>query len=300
MINSGNVPEHLVVGARSGFLEAVKTAVFPWQKVAGTLNMDSKSVDMVDLGAAPMPVESIGGPVLQSFAERSLEVKPRDWEITVGLSYNALQDDQTGGSLMRRVRSTGENFQKHINKIVFAALNAGDGTTYGSAYNGFEFFDTVHVDKGAAYQTAQSNCKALALSLDNFQANLNIARAFVDDQGELTEHSYNLLIVPPALEYTAAQICTNPQAYDTANRENNPYSGKFDYLVSGHLDTTAWIIAAVGQTSKPIYLAMREQPGLQSYGFDEKAADGGRYWFKFYARYNVFYGDWRLALLGNT
>ena len=300
MITSGNVPEHLVVGARSGFLEAVKTAVLPWQKIAGQLNMDSKSVDIVDLGAAPMPVESVGGPNLQGFAERSLLVKPRDWEITVGLSYNAFMDDQTGGSLMTRVRGTGANFQKHINKLVFQALNGGDGTTYGSAYNGFEFFDTVHVDKGAAYQTAQSNLKALSLTLPNFTTNLNVARAFLDDQGELVEHDYNLLIVPPAYEYQAAQICTNPFAYTTANRENNPYSGRFDYLVSGHLDSTAWIIAATNEPQKPIYLAMREQPNLQAYGFDEKAADGGRYWFKFYARYNIFYGDWRLALLGAT
>jgi phage major head subunit gpT-like protein len=247
-----------------------------------------------------MPVESVGGPNLQGFAERSLLVKPRDWEITVSLSHNAYMDDQSGGSLMTRVRGVGANFQKHINKLIFQALNGGDGTTYGSCYNGFEYFDTLHVDKGASYQTAQSNLKTLSLTLDNFQTNLNAARAFVDDQGELTEFDYNLLIVPPAYEYVAAQICTNPQAYDTANRENNPYSGRFDFLVSGHMDSTAWIIAAVGETSKPIYLAMREQPNLQAAGFDEKAADGGRYWFKFYARYNVFYGDWRLALLGAT
>jgi len=299
MTISGNVPQHLVVSARSGFLETVKTSAMPWQRVAGVLDMGSKTVDVVDLGAAPMPIESKGGGPSQDFVERALTVKPKNWEIKVSISYNAVQDDQTA-SLLTKVRGAGTNFQKHINKQVFAALNGGDGSTYGLCYNGFEFFDASHVDKGAAYQTAQSNLKTLSLTLDNFQTNLNAARALLDDQGELVEYDYNLLVVPSGYEYVAAQICGNAQAYDTANREVNPYSGKFSYIVSGHLDSTAWIILAGNEAAKPLYLAMREQPFLQDTWFDPDGPDGGKYWFKFYARYNTFYGDWRTALLGAT
>lgn len=294
---SGNVPSHLLAAARTGFLSAVKTTPMPWQQVAGTLNMGAKSIDLVDLGAAPMPTES--NPVGQDFIEKTLTVKPRDWSIKVPLSYNAMNDDQTG-TLDTRVRAAGENFQRHINNLIFKALDGGDGSTYGLAYDGQYFFDSDHVDKGAAYTTSQDNVSALALSLDNFQTVLNASRLFVDDQGEYVEHMYDTIIVPPALEYTAAQITGNPQAYDTANREANPYSGRFKTIVSAQLNTTAWVLAATGEVQKPIYLAMREQPGLQDAWFDPDGADGGLYWFKFYARYNVFYGDWRLAHLGNT
>lgn len=235
---SGNFPEHLVVGARSGFLTAVKATAMPWQRIAGQIDMASASMEVVDLGAAPMPIEATGS-IERSMIEKSLTVKPRSWETTVAISYNALQDDQTGGSLLRKAQSAGERFQYHINKLVFAALDAGDGTTYGAAYDGLSFFNDAHVDKGASYSTTQDNLNALVLSMDNFTTVLNAAKLFRDDMGEFVEHNFDLLVVPPALEYTAAQICGNVQAYDTANREANPYSGKFNLVVSPHMNSTA-------------------------------------------------------------
>jgi phage major head subunit gpT-like protein len=298
-IISGNVPEHLVIGARSGFLAAQAQSTAPWRQVAGVLNMTSKSVELVDLGGAPMPIEdSDGGPIRQMI-EKSLIAKVRNWNVTVGVSYNAVQDDQTG-TLEAKVKSAGENFDRGMNKLIFAALNAGDGTTYGSCYDGYEMFDASHVDKGAAYQTAQSNLPNLALSLDNFTTVLTAARNFVDDQGVYTEHNYDTIIVPPAYEYIAAQIADNVQAYDTGSREANPYAGKFKVIATPWLDSTAWILAATGQTQKPIYLALREQPALQSAWFDPLAADGGVYYFKFFGRYVSVYSDWRLAVLGHS
>lgn len=299
MAISGNVPQHLVVGARTGFLTALKTTPMPWQRVAGTFNMGAKAVDLVDLGAAPMPVEDADRGPLQDFIEKSLQIKARNWNITVGLSYNAVMDDQTA-SLETKVRSAGENFQRAINNLVFKALDAGDGSTYGLCYDGLSFFNDSHVDKGAAYSTAQDNNFALQLSLDNFTTNYNLAALFRDDQGEFTEHNYDLLVVPPALRHIAAQIADNADAYDTSSREKNPFYGNVKYIVSPHMNTTAWALLASSEVAKPLYVAMREQPNLQDSWFDPMGPDGGMYYFKFYSRYNVFYGDWRLAALGNS
>jgi phage major head subunit gpT-like protein len=296
---SGNVPMHLVVAARTGFLSAISTARLPWQRLAMQINMDAKAIDLVDLGAAPMPVENKGKLQVQDFIEKSLTIKPKDWEITVFISHNALSDDQTS-SLDRRVRSAGSNFQRHLNNLVFKALDAGDTTTYGLCYDGSNFFDNDHVDEGAAYQTAQDNEGAAALTLDAFETALVAARGFRDDQGEFQNYNYDLLVVSPALERIAAQICGNREAYDTANREVNPYAGQFSYIVSPEMNTTAWVIAASSEPVKPLIVSMREQPNLQSAWFDPNAPDGGRFYFKFYARYNVHYGDYRLAYLGNS
>jgi len=296
---SGNVPQHLVVGARTGFLAATREAQLPWQKLAMVFNMDAKSHDLVDLGAAPMPVESITGREVQDMIERSLTVTPTDWDITVWISQNAIDDDQTS-SLERKVRGAGANFQRHINKRVFQVLNGGDGTTYGLCYDGQEFFDSDHVDKGAHYQTNQDNENALTLSLDNFETVLVAAQAFVDDQGEYTEFMYDLLVCHPSTRRIAANICENEWSYDTGNQEINPYSGAFSYVTSPHLDSTAWYVVASSENTKPLIVAMRKQPGLQSAWFDPQQPDGGRYYFKFFGRYEVYYGDWRLINQGNT
>lgn len=296
---SGNVPKHLVSGARTGFLVAMREAKLPWQKLAMVHNMDGKTTDLVDLGAAPMPVKSIGGPQMQDFIEKHIEVQPEDWEIVVWISQNAIDDDRTG-ELERKVRAAGTNFQRHINKRVFECLNSGDGSTYGACYDGSDFFDDDHVDAGAEYQTSQDNEYALTLSIDNFETVFVAAQAFRDDQGEYVEYQYDLLVCNPANERIAAQICENEWSYDTGNRETNPYSGKFTYVTSSYLDSTAWHLIASGEGIKPIIVAMRKQPTLQDAWFDPKAPEGGHHYFKFFARYEMYYGDWRLACQGNT
>lgn len=297
---AGNVPKHLVVSARTGFLTGMRRRNYPWQQVAMTLNMDAASQQLVDLGAAPMPVDSKTGVTIQDFIEKEITVAPISWDITVWISQDAIDDDQTG-SLERKVRSAGDNFQKHINKRVFSVLNAGDGTTYGSAYDGQDFFDSDHVDLGAAYSTSQDNENTLAISLDNFNTAWVAAMQFRDDQGEFTEFEYDLIVTHPTNRVIAENIAQNVQAMDTASREMNPYAGTLKQPVySSNLDTSAWYLIASSEEHKPLILAMRKQPALQSAWFDPTQPDGGRYYFKFYARYDVKYGDWRQAYQGNT
>ena len=297
---SGNVPQHLVVAARTGFLTTATPAVPAYAPIASVLNMGAKSIDLVDLGAAPMPTENRGRSQAQDFIEKTMTVTPKDWDITTWISYNAIKDDQTG-ELDRKVRAAGQNFQLHISNQAFKALNDGDATTnFGACYDGLSFFNAAHFDPGAAYVTTQDNSDAIVLSLDNFETERVKARNFKQDQGEFCDYNYDLLVVSPALERIAANICNNREAYDTANREMNPYAGQLRYVVSPKFDATAWTLVASGAGSKPIIIAMREAPNLQEAWFDPEAADGGRYYFKFYARYNHFYGDWRLAIMGNT
>ena len=296
---SGNVPKHMVTSARTGFLNGMRRRKYEWQQVAMTLNMSSNADDLVDLGAAPMPIASKGGMTVQDFIERTINVTPVDWDIVVWISHNAVEDDQTG-TLDRRVRAAGDNFQKHINGRVFTALNDGDGTNFGSAYDTQDFFDSDHVDQGADYQTAQDNENALTLSLTNFETVWAAANLTRDDQGEFTSFIYDLLVVPPALAREAAQVAENPQDEGTASRAINPFAGGISFTVAPELDTAAWHLIASNETHKPLVVAQREAPSLLHAWFDPDKPEGGYFFFKFYARYEVYYGDWRLAYQGNT
>jgi phage major head subunit gpT-like protein len=296
---SGNVPQHLVVAARTGFLTTAAPPVPAYAPIATTIDMNAKSVDLVDLGGAPMPLRNRGRFQLQDFIEKKMTVTPLDWDITVFISHNAVQDDQTG-SLDRKVRSAGDNFQRHIAQQAFQALNDGDAVTnFGAAYDGKAFYANDHVDAGAAYATAQDNLDAQTLSLTNLGPIYIKAQKTRDDQGSFTQYNYDLLVVSPDLATLAYQI-TRPQGSVETLTNANPYGGVLKYIVAPQLDTNAWILVASSENIKPIIIAMREQPNLQSAWFDPEAPDGGRYYFKFYARYNHFYGDWRLAYMGNS
>jgi phage major head subunit gpT-like protein len=296
---SGNVPQHLVVAARTGFLTTAVPPVPAYAPIAATIDMTAKSIDLVDLGGAPMPLRNRGKMQVQDFIEKKLTVTPLDWDITVFISHNAVQDDQTG-ELDRKVRSAGDNFQRHIAQQAFQALNDGDATTnFGPGYDGKAFFANDHVDKGAAYQTNQDNLDANALSLANFTTSYVKAQKTRDDQGNFTQYNYDLLVVSPDLAGVAHQITRVPGGSDDPAKANQ-YAGVVKHIAVPQLDTTAWILVASNENVKPIIIAMREKPNLQSAWFDPEAPDGGRYYFKFYARYNHFYGDWRLAFMGNS
>lgn len=300
MTTSGEVPYHLLVGARTGFLATAQPTVPITTPIAETIQMGSKSIDIVDLGGAPMPTRNRGRAQVKQFIEKKLTVTPLDWDITVSISYNAVQDDQTG-ELDRKVRAAGSNFRLDMAQKAFQALNDGDATTnFGACYDGGAFYANSHIDSGAAYQTGQDNLDALALSLTNFETVRVKAMKVRDDQGNFVDYNHNLLVVSPTLERAAAQICENKEDSTTANRAANPYAGKLSYVVSNQFDDDAWALVASSAPVKPILIAVRETPSLQAAWFDPMAADGGMYYFKFYGRYNHFYGDWRTAFLGKT
>jgi len=297
---SGNVPSHLVATAKTGFLTAVSKPVPAWSPIASMIDLTQKNQTLVDLGAAPMPLQNRGKFNAQDFIEKTLAVAPLSWELAVWISGNAVKDDQTG-SLLTKVRAAGSNYERHIAQQCFKALNDGDATTnYGACYDSLSFYNANHVDKGAAYQTVQTNVASATLSMDNFETVRVKGMSVRDDQGEFTNYNYDLIVVDPTNEREAANICNNPQDMGTANRAINPYSGKVNYIVSPMLDSAAWILVASNETSKPILIVMREAPHLEDAWKDPEAPDGGRFYFNFTARYNFYYGDWRLAEMGRS
>ena len=109
------------------------------------------------LGAALLRYISLSRPAWQLHAtfythERAIRDQSGaivDFEIAIGLTHNAINDDRTG-KLMEWARGAGQNFQKHMDFLAFDALEKGDGTTYGVCYDGSDFFDNDHADPGAA------------------------------------------------------------------------------------------------------------------------------------------------------
>lgn len=300
MTISGEVPSHLLVAAKTGFLAALPespvNASSPFVRV---LPMGAKSIDLVDIGSAPMPTENKGRTQVKDFIEKKLVVKPKDWDITVALSYNATMDDQTG-ELDSKVRAAGENFPKHMDNIAFDALKNGTAvTSYGAGYDGLSFFNDSHVDAGAEYTTVQDNNYALAFSLANFKTVRAAGRSFLDDRGEPLDIVHNTIVAHPDYEYDIEQLIRNVENAGTADRAMNPYAGKMSALYSAKITSGQYFLLNTSQIAKPLILAMRETPNLQSAWFDPNGPDGGMYYFKFYGRYNIFYGDWRLAIKGN-
>lgn len=297
MAITGRFPKHLEVAARTGVLIARPDYPMPWRRVAMDIDLTAAKTYLVDVGSMPTPTQK--PQVSAELIERMLAIEPQDWYLTLWISQNDIDDDQTA-SLERKFRELRPAFDKHINARVFKVLNGGDSTTYGLCYDGQEFFDNDHVDKGAHYQTAQSNEGALAISLDNFNTSYIAATTMRDDQGEYVNFNFDLLVTHPTNNVVAANICGNSQAMDTANREINPFAGQFSYILSPELDTTAYYLIASNESTKPLIVGIKKQPQLNDMWFDAQQEKGGRHYIQYHGRYVVVYGDWRPAYQGNT
>ena len=297
MAIGGNLPKHLEVAARTAVLGAQARDDMPYRLVADEVDLTAKSTTFVDLGGMPIPSQN--PKVVESMIEKGKTVTPVDFYLTVSLSQNAIDDDQTG-SLERRFANVLPAFQRHINDLVFTYLNAGDGTTYGTSLTGLSLFNDAQIYPNAKNQTAQDNKYALALSIDNFTTAWVAARQFKDDQSNYYNFDYKLLVCSPTLIREAANITANQSAYDTANREENPFARMgMSYLTVPQFDTTAWCLIS-DAPMKPMFVAIRKRPELLSQDFEADAGEGGMWYWRYHGRYTVDYGDPLLAIMGNT
>lgn len=323
MITRTDILAHLERGVRVGFTVGMKAyspmrSAFVQEKAS-----DGAFETYIDMGAAPWPVAGSGlpgspgddprtgavvtggisesGPIqVMGTEERAHIIYNRDWYVAIGIYHSAINDNRAG-SLETWARNAAVRFQQHMDFLAFDALNKGETTTdYGKVYDGLSLFNDSHVDRGAEYTTAQDNKYALPLTLDNFETAKIAASKYRDSRGQSVGLNHRLLIVPPELERTAAQITRNDAVYNTANREMNPYAGTTRYVVApgGWLDSTAWYLVDDSMPEKPVVFQMRQQPMLETW--DDHTQGSGIRYFKWLARYTVAYGDWRLIVQGNT
>lgn len=322
-ITRKDIAAHLEYGVRSGFLNGRREYTPLRTPFVREVTSAGAFETYADMGAHPWPVQNAGkegnggtdsrtgapqvnqmnagGPITVLGAEdRSMIVYNVDWEIAIAVEHNAIDDDRTG-QLEDWARDAGMNFEKFLDYKAFDALNQGESTTaYGATFDGLSFFNDSHVYPGATYATAQDNKHALDLNLDNFETVVTTAAGYRDSKGVPLGFNYNLLVVAPGNAREAAQITGNPLNSGTANNEINPYSGLVRAVVApgGWLDSSAWFVLDVSQTQKPLTLQIRKRPELTVWD-DETQGSGIRY-FKWHMRGAISYGNWALALQGNS
>ena len=324
MITRTDIAAHLESAVRTNFFLGMGEYSPLRAPFCGNQDSDGAFEVYADMGAAPWPVQNAGtlgsggvddrtglvtinkmtaGGSVQIVGgeEKGIMVYNVDWEIGIGITHNSI-DDNKAGDLESWAREAGQNFEKHKDYLAFDFLNNAEGvSSYGPGYDNLSFFNDSHKDPGAEYQTTQDNKYAVALSLDNFRTVKVAASKFLDGRGKPSGLNHNLLIVPSDLEYEAAQIATNREAYDTANREINPYAGSLTSIVApgAWLDSSAWFLIDSSQAKKPLFIQDRKDAELKTVD-NELEGDGGHRYFIFHARYAIGSGDWRLAIQGNT
>jgi len=147
----------LFTGFKLEFERSKVKAAPMWDKVATRVPSTTKSNTYGWLGQFPKLREWIGERVVKDMQAHSYAIENKDWEATVGVDRNDIEDDNLG-IYSPLVQEMGYAAATYPDELIFPLLKAGHTT---ECYDGQNFFDTDHPvfanTDGTGAMTATSN-----------------------------------------------------------------------------------------------------------------------------------------------
>lgn len=256
------------------------------------------------LGDLPGMREFLDERQIQGLSEFDYSLKNKKWESTIAVDRDAIEDDRHG-QIVLRVRGLANAVKVHKGQLVMSTLAGGFAAL---CFDGLSFFNNSHVVGGGTndnYGTAPLTAAAL-------QTVITAMKQYKNDKGNFLGINPNVLVVPPALEFTAKEILQSQYKLTQGSGEApnlpnllqgylklvvDPYciidpttgttlsSGDLSWYV---LDTTKVVRPILLQNRKDIEFMAREANSTSGFMRDE-------WLYGVRARYNAGYGLWQCA-----
>lgn len=259
--------ESIFYSVNTLYQQAYKRAETWWARVA----MEVKSTGAEErygwMKDIPGMRKWVGDRVVHSLEASDYSIKNDDYEVTIGIKRNAIEDDKIG-LYAPMLEMLGWNAKKHPDQIVAPLLKSGQTLL---CFDGQPFFSASHPKGGAAGGTYQNYWNTgMALNAANFSIVKAAMGSYVSESGNPLAITPSLLVVPPALESTARQLMNAeiiaPAAAFGQNAAGGPQSnvlkGAADVLVIPELADapTAWYLLDVTKPIKPFVFQNRKAP----------------------------------------
>lgn len=244
-----------------------ETQVSLWMKIA--MRIPSGSAETVHQWVSRFPQmrEWIGEKQLQQLAAFKYTVPNKDFEATIEVQRNDIEDDNLG-IYAAQARAAGESARCLPDEIVADLVNRGFES---ECFDGKKFFSGVHPYAGKG-EFSNKGTKALAIAtLDDAKASYGAARTAMrkakDDAGRPLNVSPNILLVPPALEDDANALMRTDRLEDG---KPNIYKGTAEVVCDARLTSdTAWFLIDGSRAVKPfIFQERKKAKVVQSTGMD--------------------------------
>lgn len=161
IINAANLAR-VYTGFKAAFNEGFRTPTTDWPQIATLVPSSTKIETYAWLGQFPKLREWIGARVLQTIEGEAYQLINRDFESTVSIDANDIEDDQFGiyAPLMKEM---GHAAAVHPDELVFDTLCKGFS---GLCYDGKPFFAENHSVAGKTVSNMQAGTEAPWFLLD--------------------------------------------------------------------------------------------------------------------------------------
>lgn len=297
LVNKQSI-EAALITLKTLYNNAFKAAPSTWQKIAMKVPSNSGQTDYSWLSSFPKMKRWVGAKTVKALEAFKYTVVNEDWEATVEVDRNHIEDDQLG-IYEPQAKMAGFSAAQLPDEIVYEAVNKGFTTL---CYDGQYFFDTDHPvgqtlvsNKG----TAPLSISSLALANAGYGAARKAMRQFKDEDGRSLNIIPNVLLVGPALEDIAKVLLTSAELPD---RNPNPYRGTAELVVDGRITSdTAWFLLDTSKPIMPFVYQERKAPVFvqQTNPESPDVFNLKKYRFGAEARAAGGYGFWQLAF-GST
>jgi phage major head subunit gpT-like protein len=161
IVNSANL-NNLFTGFKSSFDKGFAGAQTVYRQIATVVPSSTREETYGWLGQFPKMREWIGDRVIKNLQEHSYKIVNRDFEQTVSVPRNDIEDDQYGvfGSIFSEMGRSAAEFP---DELTLGLLGKGFNTV---CYDGQFFFDTDHPVKGVSVSNNQGGSGAPWFLLD--------------------------------------------------------------------------------------------------------------------------------------
>lgn len=299
MIVNAAALQNVFVNLKTTFNKAFEAAPTFWDKVAMLVPSTSKTNDYKWLANFPRMKKWVGEKTAKALAAFNYTVTNDDWEATVEVDRNDIEDDELG-IYAPQAQGAGFSAKQLPDEIVADLIN---GAFTNKCYDGQYFIDTDHpvTDKNGVVQsvsnkgTKKLSAATQAAAIASLGAGRIVMMKFTDDEGRPLNTVPNILLVPPALNDVANVLAMNDRLEDG---KPNPYKGTITVVCEPRLtDDNAWFLLDTSKPVKPFIYQERKKPVFVQQ-IDPQADDVfTRKKFKFGAEARAAggYGFWQLA-----
>lgn len=298
MIVNAAALQNIFINLKTTFNKAFDSAPSAWEKVAMLVPSTGSENQYNWLSYFPRMRKWIGEKVIKSLEGFKYTIVNDDWEATVEVDRNHIEDDNLG-IYAPQAQMAGYSARQLPDEIVMDLVNNCFTAT---CYDGQYMCDTDHLVAGASVSnklTAALSVSTLAAATASFGAARTAMRKFKNDEGQPLNTIPNVLLVPPALEDIALVLKNNERLEDG---KQNPYRGTFEVVCDARLTSdTAWFLLDTTKPVKPFVYQQRKAPVFVQQT-DPQADDVfTRKKFKFGAEARAAggYGFWQL-IVGST
>lgn len=253
----------LFQGFNTNFLKGLETPSCAWQKFCGIIPSGTSSNVYPFLEHFGGMREWIGERVIKNLASKKLEVVNRDFEETVAVPGNDIEDDQYG-IYSTLIAQMGCHAARLWHDLAVEALTS----------NPLWADDLPFFSSGRMYgEYALCNLSTEALSASAYASARMTMMNYRGHNGKSLGIIPNLLIVGPKNEETAFGILKDRMQIHSVNdgtvsgvaATDNPWNGSAELLVlpelSGEYENN-WYLAAADGVLKPLFVQQRKMPSL--------------------------------------